>query len=377
MNTQISAKLHSAIDNETDFVLTDDGTTGLYSHSVSDIYHSSYGALSEAREKFIRPLNFTQNFNNNILTNKTIRVLDICSGIGYNSKAFLDYILKLPTFSGAKIKIDALEYNKRLVLLAPFINDGLKDAAVAFLLFNELKDEIFDNFDLIEDVILNKSNHPFFSRRIITLFEKYFLNGYNKSSPTRFNAFLHNIYYHYVSKRNKTSLKPSKILNFSFKPYYGDAREFIKSTSACYDIVFLDAFTPLKLPTLWSEEFFKQLYRIMSNDSLIVTYSNSAAVRNAMLAAGFFVGKTFDKKNRPSGTVASKNSNFISHPLDEFDLGLLKTNAGITFNDPELEWDAKTILERYNLKKTRLKLQSSSSYIKSHKNKKEKSCMTL
>ncbi len=377
MNTQISAKLHSAIDNETDFVLTDDGTTGLYSHSVSDIYHSSYGALSEAREKFIRPLNFTQNFNNNILTNKTIRVLDICSGIGYNSKAFLDYILKLPTFSGAKIKIDALEYNKQLVLLAPFINDGLKDAAVAFLLFNELKDEIFDNFDLIEDVILNKSNHPFFSRRIITLFEKYFLNGYNKSSPTRFNAFLHNIYYHYVSKRNKTSLKPSKILNFSFAPHYGDAREFIKSTSACYDIVFLDAFTPLKLPTLWSEEFFKQLYKIMSDDSLIVTYSNSAAVRNAMLAAGFFVGKTFDKKNRPSGTVASKNSNFISQPLDVFDLGLLKTNAGITFNDPELEWDAKTILERYNLKKTRLKLQSSSSYIKSHKNKKEKSCMTL
>ena len=203
MSTQISAKLHSAIDNETDFVLTDDGTTGLYSHSVGDIYHSSYGALSEAREKFIRPLNFTQNFNNNILTNKTIRVLDICSGIGYNSKAFLDYILKLPTFSGTKIKIDALEYNKRLVLLAPFINDGLKDAAVAYLLFNELKDEIFDNFDLIEDVILNKSNHPFFSRRIITLFEKYFLNRYNKSSPTRFNAFLHNIYSRFIMNRNK------------------------------------------------------------------------------------------------------------------------------------------------------------------------------
>ena len=117
-----------------------------------------------------------------------------------------------------------------------------------------------------------------------------------------------------------------------------DARLFLKSAKSGYDIVFLDAFTPLKLPTLWSEEFFARLYELMNPDSMLVTYSNSAAVRNAMLKAGFFVGKTFDTKKRPSGTVASKNRNFIEHPLDEFDFGLIQTNAGVTFNDPALDW---------------------------------------
>ena len=95
-----------------------------------------------------------------------------------------------------------------------------------------------------------------------------------------------------------------------------------------------------------------------------------------MKKAGFFVGKTLDKNNRPSGTVASKNANFIEHPLDEFDLGLMSTNAGVTFNDPKLNWDAEKILDYYNLKKSRLNLQSSSSYIKSHKRKEEFPCTT-
>ena len=34
---------------------TEDGSVGLYSKDVDDIYHSSFGALSEAYEKFIFP----------------------------------------------------------------------------------------------------------------------------------------------------------------------------------------------------------------------------------------------------------------------------------------------------------------------------------
>ena len=35
---------------------TDDGSVGLYSDEVNDIYHSQFGALSEAYEKFISSL---------------------------------------------------------------------------------------------------------------------------------------------------------------------------------------------------------------------------------------------------------------------------------------------------------------------------------
>lgn len=377
MKKNNTTKLYSSINTEVDFVMTGDGSVGLYNNQIGDIYHSSYGALSEAREKFIRPLNFSKNFHQKLSKNKTIKVLDICSGIGYNTKAFLDYVAKLPDSSRTKISIDALEYNKQLVLISPFIKDGIKDSYLSYFLLNELQDDIHENFDLIKEIILNPQNRPFLSRPIINLLKKYQFREYNYDPQERFLSSLHNIYYQYVSCRNKRRLSGSRIGDYSFSPHYVDARNYVKSSDSRYDIVFLDAFTPLKLPTLWSEEFFVALYNLMNDDSLLVTYSNSAAVRNAMLKAGFFVGKTFDLQKRPSGTIASKNKNFIEFPLDEFDFGLMMTNAGVTFNDPNLDWSPEKILDEYNTKKLRLQLPSSSSFIKTHKRKEDSSCMTL
>src|SRR5574344_7998 len=69
---------------------TNDGSIGLYSPSVDDIYHSTYGALTEAYEKFILPAMFENFFEQN----SQIKILDICYGIGYNSKSFLNYFFE-------------------------------------------------------------------------------------------------------------------------------------------------------------------------------------------------------------------------------------------------------------------------------------------
>ena len=69
---------------------TNDGSVGLFSESDNDIYHSTYGALTEAYEKFILPADFKNHFKNN---NK-IKILDICFGIGYNSKSFINYFIE-------------------------------------------------------------------------------------------------------------------------------------------------------------------------------------------------------------------------------------------------------------------------------------------
>ena len=100
---------------------------------------------------------------------------------------------------------------------------------------------------------------------------------------------------------------------------------------------------------------------------MLVTYSNSAAVRHAMLDAGFFVGKLFDKNNRHCGTVASKNCSLIKHPLDDYDLGLINTRAGIYFRDKNLDLTAEEIIENYNSERNNSLLESSSQYIKRHK----------
>lgn len=63
---------------------TNDGSVGLFSPDADDIYHSTYGALTEAYEKFILPANLDFYFKNY----EEVKLLDICFGIGYNSKSF-------------------------------------------------------------------------------------------------------------------------------------------------------------------------------------------------------------------------------------------------------------------------------------------------
>lgn len=68
---------------------TNDGSVGLYSQNYDDIYHSASGALTEAYEKFIYPVEWDV-----LLAHDEIKILDICYGIGYNTKSFLNFIFE-------------------------------------------------------------------------------------------------------------------------------------------------------------------------------------------------------------------------------------------------------------------------------------------
>ncbi len=64
---------------------TEDGSIGLYSFADKDVFHSKFGALTEAWEKFILPSDIEEKVKNA----EEINVLDICYGIGYNTKALM------------------------------------------------------------------------------------------------------------------------------------------------------------------------------------------------------------------------------------------------------------------------------------------------
>ena len=66
--------------------MTKDYSIGLFNDDVNDIYHSAFGALTEAYEKFINPISST------FFDKEAINLLDICYGIGYNTKAFLQKV---------------------------------------------------------------------------------------------------------------------------------------------------------------------------------------------------------------------------------------------------------------------------------------------
>ena len=84
----------------------------------------------------------------------------------------------------------------------------------------------------------------------------------------------------------------------------GDAREYIKSLHDI-DIVYQDAFSPKKNPTLWTVEYFRDIHAITSEDMVLTTYSIATPVRLALAEAGFLVYERL-LKNIKKMTVASK-----------------------------------------------------------------------
>lgn len=418
---------------------TNDGSVGLFSPTDNDIYHSTYGALTEAYEKFVLPADIET-----YLSNKSeIKVLDICYGIGYNSKSFINYILNLKNFSknvphddmyidtidkdkisecdnkicvdkihndntfqellheshkknDFKIYIKAIDTDTILAFLSPFIicdkknlpkdyklpfnNEKIskmlhkspkskikfsKEINVIFLLkILENHPEIYENKDLAS-ILTSKEYHQFFEPFILHLFELYRLERGINTPKSRVTAFLHNIYYNYLSKRYKTALKSSIFNKFIFDLKINDARKEIITDANKYDLIFLDAFTPAKCPMLWSVDFYKLLFEHLDDDGRILTYSNSATIRNAFINAGFYIGKIYNNTSgKFMGTIATKNKSLIKNDLSEYDLGLLKTKAGVFYRDKNLNGLNDEILATHKREVEFSDLESSSHYIK-------------
>lgn len=466
---------------------TNDGTVGLFSKVDDDIYHSTYGALTEALQKFILPGRLEEY----ILTHNEVKILDICYGIGYNTKTALNLFIKnfynskrkkAKIFSSIqhniatidtdnklniekinnpsksinnhdinidtigsdnifqdpevvkykneskngininsinkistcnKILIDAVDIDKILINISPFILNKAKNNSVfqnyvlkkyfseitndekirqiqkikkikaapiskkyrlskevpMIIYYNLLKSnpKFYDD-PILRAILSQKKYTPFLSRYMIN-FAKFYSNlGYKDIKNENKLPFLHNIYYRYVSKSYKNMENLLKNVEIDINFYKDDARRFITSTSNKYNFIFLDAFTPAKCPALWTVQFIKQLYDRLDYDGIILTYSNSAAIRNAFLQNGFAVGKTYDKTiGKFIGTVATKDSNLIEYELDDKDIDLINSKAGICFKDETLSLNNNIIIMNREDEISRSNLATSSSVLKGHK----------
>ena len=446
---------------------TEDGSIGLYSYADKDVYHSKFGALTEAWEKFVLP----SGIDKLLRIKKAINVLDLCYGIGYNSKALMSFIIeknknkitkktlfekfcdfvsihtnkkldkkskKLLTtnvsiegdnklISSSKINIDCMDINEQLVKLSPlfttiktpgevyenivpeilncfdtyykckkiyeniasiFYPKNRKEikelldikfknmhidreykvnGLVNYILINRLS-EIYGKEYISEEIkkiLKERGTSKFFSKSLIKYAGFNQIWGYNLSSMNVLSTFLHNIYYARLSKRYKNiDFKAAERL-FNLNFYINDARKSIKQINKLYDCVFLDAFAYTKAPQLWSVEFITELYNHLSDSGVILTYSNSAQIRNTLLENNLYVGKIYNKKaDKFIGTIASKDKNKIKYPLNNYELGLCNTTAGIPYHDPNLAFSKKEILElrEYDFKHSNL--MSSSKYMK-------------
>jgi len=116
-------------------ITTKDDSITFVSEDFDETYHSTTGAREEAFKKFVEPCKDV------IEKNDTIKVLDICFGMGYNSAALLDYTSKYP---GKKIFITGLENDEAIINKATY-NDKSG----------------FDNYSIIQELVQSQKKNRF------------------------------------------------------------------------------------------------------------------------------------------------------------------------------------------------------------------------
>ena len=263
------------------FIETADGSYTLNSNNVnekSETMHTHHGAITESMEKFVRPAK--------LMGKKEVKILDICSGLGYNAASCIDFL-----GGGVDIEIDMIEISRETLASSLFIENPLESYSI---IKSAVENKLYDDGNL----------------------------GF---------------------KFNKLEIPDRIRINI----YLSDARCVIKEMDKKYDAVFLDPFSPLKSPELYTLEFFLILKNILKDDGIILTYTSASPVRSAMIHAGLHVGEgpLFGRKS--GGTVASKSPEIIENSLSDNDERMVAlSDAGVPFRDPELSASSEEIIKR-------------------------------
>jgi len=204
---------------EKELVQCEDGSYTLYSYDFKESYHSSKdGALRESLEKHVKPALSLKS------KQKTLTVLDICFGLGYNTFATIYYMKK------HRIK-------RKIQILSPEFDEALVRS-------------------------LNTFSYPLEFESI-----RYIIDAIAKD-----------LYYEDDM--------------FKIEVFLGDAREVIRDMSFSrdkIDLIYQDAFSPLKNPLLWTYEWFRDIRAICKDDALLTTYSTAASVRLGLDENGFLL----------------------------------------------------------------------------------------
>lgn len=92
-----------------------------------------------------------------------------------------------------------------------------------------------------------------------------------------------------LEKLHETSWEKSEEISpfFSLKK----EKKFFSEISAVdeFNLIYFDAFGPRVQPELWSEEVFRNMFKALKQNGVLVTYSAKGDVRRAMQTAGFNV----------------------------------------------------------------------------------------
>ncbi|MGL5794599.1 MAG: tRNA (5-methylaminomethyl-2-thiouridine)(34)-methyltransferase MnmD [Waterburya sp.] len=224
-------------DNQLTPQLTQDGSYTFFSPEYQEAFHSTFGAKQEAEVRYIQPCLIKQL----AAKQSTIRLLDVCYGLGYNSAAALEAIWAVN--SECKVELIALE-----------ITLDVPQQAVNYNLLAEWQ-------------------HP-----VPQLLAK-------------------------LAKQSvvKEQFLQAKLLLGDAR----QTIQSIIQSGWQADAIFLDPFSPPKCPQLWTVEFINLVAQCLTPQGRLATYSCAAAVRKVLLLAGLNIGSITGVGRKSPGTIAS------------------------------------------------------------------------
>lgn len=257
---------------------TGDGSFTFFSPEFEEAFHSHYGAQQEAVEKFVIPCQLREK-----AVRPSLRLLDICYGLGYNSAAALEKIWQVNPH--CLVELIGLESDIRVPCQA-------------------IKHQLLSPYQAPVSELLQE------------------LATKQKVKTSKLTAKL------IIGDARKTI---TQVANSGFKA----------------EAIFLDPFSPPKCPQLWTVEFLTVVASILQSQGILATYSSAASVRKALTLAGLQIGSTppVGSGRRSPGTVASWGKREI-YPLSTKEKEHLQTRAAVPYHDPKLQDNPETIRQR-------------------------------
>lgn len=311
-------------------VSTDDGSVSCLDSETGQLCHNSAGAYTEAVQNYVRPSKLLQRVGRV----DHIRVLDACYGMGYNSWALINELIKQGNVSAATgkkpftLSIVAIEKHPEVVHFLPRVLEH-------------------PTFDALE-ANLSPSEHNIYYRTLM---------GTNDTKGS--------------GSINQFAINIANWFRLEFTLCIDDIRNKLPQLSDDFDAIFHDPFSPQKMPELWTEDLFSRYHNLLlSRQGVLLTYSTAAAVRGGLRAAGFQVLKTRGLGKKAGSTLALTTATSradyedLSIPLEAWEEEYLQSKAGIPYRDKYLTQSRHEILAQRQSDQNSSGLPSGSSALK-------------
>lgn len=214
---------------------TADGSMTLFSEDFGEWFHSRQGAYTEAYTTYVEAADLAR-----LAQAPALVLLDVCYGLGYNTAAALDTILRVNP--ACRVRLVALELDPRVPRRA--VESGL-------------------------------------------------IGGW----PTAVQACLEELAT--TGQAQRPWLEATLLWGDARQQI-----QTLEGLEFQTDVIFFDPFSPPHCPELWTVEFIRQVAACLHPQGKLVTYSCAAAVRAAFQLTGLSIGPVSAAGRRWPGTLA-------------------------------------------------------------------------